>query len=96
MQKSAAHYTEAARDEVQLLAKICEGDPHDSHHCVRMTDSFDHIGPHGRHVCMVFEVRLPAARALLPALCSAAAGFEGSAAGGEAGGLPAPSLSPLP
>eukprot|EP00887_Chlorella_sp_A99_P000093 scaffold16.g93.t1 len=81
--KSAAHYTEAARDEVTLLtqargaaggfaggrpraggrlcaagdpAPIKEHDPHDAKCCVRLLDSFDHTGPHGRHVCMVFEV----------------------------------------
>ncbi|KDD75940.1 hypothetical protein H632_c427p3, partial [Helicosporidium sp. ATCC 50920] len=54
--KSAAHYTEAARDEVLLLSAITKHDPDDVHGCVRLLDSFDHIGPHGRHVCMVFEV----------------------------------------
>lgn len=54
--KSASHYTDAARDEVQLLAKAKEKDPADERHCCRLLDSFDHVGPHGRHVCMVFEV----------------------------------------
>lgn len=28
----------------------------DRHYCCRMIDWFEHTGPHGRHVCMVFEV----------------------------------------
>lgn len=54
--KSAAHYTEAARDEITLLSQIRDNDPDDAKCCVRLLDSFDHLGPHGRHVCMVFEV----------------------------------------
>jgi serine/threonine-protein kinase SRPK3 len=56
VQKSAQHYTEAARDEITLLAQIRDGDPGNAKHCCRLLDSFDHLGPHGRHVCMVFEV----------------------------------------
>ena len=85
VQKSASHYSEAARDEITLLTQIrcgnacmhallrccmrerkpertpCEcsprdGDPGDERHCVRLLDHFEHSGPHGRHVCMVFEV----------------------------------------
>eukprot|EP00195_Chlamydomonas_chlamydogama_P006321 CAMPEP_0202894760 /NCGR_PEP_ID=MMETSP1392-20130828/4082_1 /ASSEMBLY_ACC=CAM_ASM_000868 /TAXON_ID=225041 /ORGANISM="Chlamydomonas chlamydogama, Strain SAG 11-48b" /LENGTH=652 /DNA_ID=CAMNT_0049579543 /DNA_START=42 /DNA_END=2000 /DNA_ORIENTATION=+ len=56
VQKSAQHYTEAARDEITLLSQIRDGDPKDERHCVRLLDSFDHQGPHGKHVCMVFEV----------------------------------------
>lgn len=56
VQKSAQHYTEAARDEVVLLTQLKEGDPNDSHNCVRLHDHFEHSGPHGRHVCLVFEV----------------------------------------
>ena len=106
--KSAAHYTEAARDEITLLSQITDSDPgaseprccpmppasrlrpnakpiiplyarrstrvltpfplmlafppthtpcaDDQHYCCRMIDWFEHSGPHGRHVCMVFEV----------------------------------------
>lgn len=54
--KSADHYTAAAKDEVEILSHIAEKDPYNSHHCCRMTDTFDHRGPHGKHICMVFEV----------------------------------------
>lgn len=56
VQKSAQHYTEAARDEITLLSQIRDGDASNSKHCCRLLDSFDHAGPHGLHVCMVFEV----------------------------------------
>ena len=58
VQKSASHYTEAARDEITLLTQIRDGDPSDSRHCVRLHDWFEHRGPHGLHICMVFEVVL--------------------------------------
>ena len=54
--KSASHYTDAARDEVRLLSCAKERDPNDEYHCCRLLDHFEHSGPHGRHVCMVFEV----------------------------------------
>ena len=57
VQKSAGHYTEAARDEIEMLQRIAAGPPARSRHCVRLLDSFDHRGPNGLHVCMVFEVR---------------------------------------
>lgn len=59
VQKSARHYTEAAYDEIKLLTEIREGDPGQSQNCVQLRDSFEHSGPHGTHVCMVFEVISP-------------------------------------
>jgi hypothetical protein len=56
VQKSASHYTEAARDEITLLSQISAGDPDSDKHCCKLLDSFEHFGPHGLHVCMVFEV----------------------------------------
>lgn len=56
VQKSAEHYTEAARDEIILLSQITEGSQHDEH-CVQLSDHFEHHGPNGTHVCMIFEVR---------------------------------------
>lgn len=56
--RSAAHYTETALDEIKLLNKVVEANK--SHpgraHVVSLLDSFNHKGPHGMHVCMVFEV----------------------------------------
>lgn len=56
--RSAAHYTETAVDEIKLLNRIVEAS--DSHagkkHVVGLLDSFEHKGPNGTHVCMVFEV----------------------------------------
>ncbi|KAL3481457.1 kinase-like domain-containing protein [Aspergillus californicus] len=56
--RSAAHYTETAIDEIKLLTRIVQAKP--SHpgrkHVVSLLDSFEHKGPHGVHVCMVFEV----------------------------------------
>ena len=56
IQKSAQHYREAAYDEITLLTQIFEGDAEDQKCCCRLTDNFEHKGPHGRHVVMVFEV----------------------------------------
>lgn len=56
IQKSAQHYTEAARDEITLLSQLRDKDPENDNHCVRLYDHFEHVGPHGRHVCLVFEV----------------------------------------
>ena len=55
VQKSASHYTEAARDEITLLNQITNGSPRDEH-CVQLIDHFEHQGPNGKHVCMIFEV----------------------------------------
>lgn len=56
--RSAAHYTETAIDEIKLLSRIVKAKP--SHpgrkHVVSLLDSFEHKGPNGVHVCMVFEV----------------------------------------
>ncbi|KAJ2782568.1 serine/threonine protein kinase, CMGC [Coemansia javaensis] len=56
--KSAAHYTEAALDEIELCMRtVSVQEPHVGRDYVaKMLDSFEHSGPNGRHVCMVFEV----------------------------------------
>ena len=66
IQKSAAHYREAALDEIELLAcastaSVSEqvikefGTPFDP--CVvLLLNHFDHNGPNGCHVCMSFEI----------------------------------------
>lgn len=56
--RSAAHYTETAIDEIKLLKKVVDANPdHPGRkHVVSLLDSFEHKGPNGTHVCMVFEV----------------------------------------
>ncbi|KAH8884402.1 kinase-like protein [Thozetella sp. PMI_491] len=56
--RSAAHYTETAIDEIKLLNKIVQANPNHPgrKHVVSLLDSFEHAGPNGTHVCMVFEV----------------------------------------
>ncbi|KAJ9362634.1 hypothetical protein DTO280E4_3287 [Paecilomyces variotii] len=56
--RSAAHYTETAIDEIKLLNRIVQANPtHPGRkHVVSLLDSFEHKGPNGVHVCMVFEV----------------------------------------
>eukprot|EP00923_Selenidium_pygospionis_P028222 GHVN01050839.1.p1 GENE.GHVN01050839.1~~GHVN01050839.1.p1 ORF type:complete len:979 (+),score=221.71 GHVN01050839.1:2704-5640(+) len=77
-QKSAAHYVEAAFDEIDILnsaknngltpgwqshfqeyaAKIGDRYPSDNG-VVEFREHFEHVGPNGRHVCMVFQVMGP-------------------------------------
>ncbi|CBX90996.1 similar to serine protein kinase Sky1 [Plenodomus lingam JN3] len=56
--RSAAHYTETALDEIKLLKKVVEANVNHPgrKHVVSLLDSFNHKGPNGVHVCMVFEV----------------------------------------
>ncbi|KAI9792386.1 MAG: serine/threonine protein kinase, CMGC group [Candelina submexicana] len=56
--RSAAHYTETAIDEIKLLNKVVSANINHPgrKHVVSLLDSFEHKGPHGVHVCMVFEV----------------------------------------
>ncbi|QSL66127.1 hypothetical protein MERGE_000502 [Pneumocystis wakefieldiae] len=56
--RSASHYTETALDEIKLLKRINTANP--SHpgaaHVVSLLDEFEHQGPNGTHICMIFEV----------------------------------------
>ncbi|KIV89920.1 hypothetical protein, variant [Exophiala mesophila] len=56
--RSAAHYTETALDEIKLLKKVVQANPDHPgrRYVVSLLDSFQHEGPNGLHVCMVFEV----------------------------------------
>ncbi len=54
--KSAPEYTEAALDEIEILNKVTQNDPSNNKCVVHLLDHFYHRGPHGKHVCMVFEV----------------------------------------
>jgi len=54
--KSAFHYTEAANDEIKLLSKVKECDPENTKCVVHLLDRFEHKGPNGTHICMVFDL----------------------------------------
>ncbi|KAJ9086733.1 serine/threonine protein kinase, CMGC, variant 2 [Entomophthora muscae] len=56
--KSASQYTDAAIDEIHLLKKVVSSnkDAPGRRHVVELLDSFEHKGPNGVHICMVFEV----------------------------------------
>ncbi|KAI9453429.1 kinase-like protein [Russula earlei] len=67
--KSAPRYTETALDEIKLLQGLITSatspaaaspSPSQTHpgrsHVISFLDHFRHKGPHGTHVCMVFEV----------------------------------------
>lgn len=56
--KSEQHYTDAAIDEIKLLRCISKSNPsHKGHdHIVQLLNDFVITGPHGDHICMVFEV----------------------------------------
>ncbi|ETV80188.1 CMGC/SRPK protein kinase [Aphanomyces astaci] len=59
VQKSASHYMEAARDEVDLLECVNEAATKSGGaypRIVKLIASFEHVGPHGTHMCMVFEM----------------------------------------
>ena len=56
VQKSARHYTDAALDEIELLKKLIDVEDGGHNYVVQLLDSFEHSGPNGKHVCMVFEV----------------------------------------
>lgn len=54
-------YTEAAEDEIKLLQRVNDADntKEDSmgaNHILKLLDHFNHKGPNGVHVVMVFEV----------------------------------------
>jgi len=58
IQKSASQYTDAALDEIDLLTGIHnkQKETKINSGVVEILDHFVHSGPHGRHVCLVFEV----------------------------------------
>lgn len=66
IQKSASHYREAAMDEIELLncvMSMAKSEAVRNEHgtdykpcIVMLLDYFDHSGPHGKHVCMCFEI----------------------------------------
>lgn len=56
IQKSAVDYTEAAKDEIKLLQAVRRRDPNGNAPVISLLDHFEHFGPNGRHVCLVFDV----------------------------------------
>lgn len=65
IQKSAEHYREAAFDEIELLRSASKAAHSEAVRkeigahgtgVVALVDHFEHHGPHGNHVCMVFEM----------------------------------------
>lgn len=56
IQKSAAAYSEAAKDEIKLLEAVKKRDPSGAAPVISLLDHFEHFGPNGRHVCLVFNV----------------------------------------
>lgn len=56
--RSAQGYRETAVDEIKLLSKINMTDKdHPGHeYLIKLIDYFDHNGPNGTHICIVFEV----------------------------------------
>lgn len=56
IQKSASQYTEAAEDEIALLWKARTNRGGGKEFVVGLLNHFRIVGPHGKHVCMVFEV----------------------------------------
>lgn len=69
VQKSAPNYTEAAYDEIDMLLKINANTEcpkwketlakhwgSQANFVVTLLNSFLHVGPHGKHVCLVFEI----------------------------------------
>lgn len=66
VQKSASHYRDAAFDEIELLncvskatrseRAVREFGPRFDPCVVTLLDHFEHTGPNGKHVCMVFEM----------------------------------------
>jgi len=53
--KSASNYTAAAKDEIEILRKISQGDSASSKHVIQLIDHFEHKGINGTHICMATE-----------------------------------------
>ena len=64
-QKSAARYSEAAKDEVELLRAVGESPNVEGRHLVLLHGHFLHRGVNGAHHVMVFEVLGPTVLSLI-------------------------------
>jgi len=56
IQKSAEDYIEAAFDEISLFKDVLKYSDGNEVPVVKFIDAFKHSGPHGIHICMVFEL----------------------------------------
>lgn len=56
IQKSASQYTEAAEDEINLLKVVNRECGISGRHVIKLLNHFKIYGPHGKHICMVFEL----------------------------------------
>ena len=56
IQKSASDYKEAALDEITLLREVNRFDKDGEARVITLLDHFQHRGPNGLHVCLVFDV----------------------------------------
>lgn len=56
--KSATHYTEAARDEIEIMGTLKEHREEfsGSEYLCQLLDNFALTGPNGRHLALVFPV----------------------------------------
>jgi serine/threonine-protein kinase SRPK1 len=56
--KSAKHFTETAKDEINILKSVRDSDPSDPkrNKTVQLLNDFKITGVNGTHICMVFEV----------------------------------------
>lgn len=55
VQKSASQYKDAAMDEIEILTILRNTEDANKNYVVQLVDFFEHQGPNGKHVCMVFE-----------------------------------------
>mmetsp|Transcript_11901 Transcript_11901/g.19453 ORF Transcript_11901/g.19453 Transcript_11901/m.19453 type:complete len:551 (-) Transcript_11901:282-1934(-) len=56
IQKSASQYTEAAEDEIDLLKAVNRECGVSGRYIIKLLNQFKIYGPHGKHICMVFEL----------------------------------------
>ena len=76
VQRSAQHYTEAAKDEIEILKQLKSADPSGAEFVVQLLDNFVHTGPNGLPVGVQLAGRFAADDELL----SVAAWAEGALA----------------
>lgn len=50
------YVTHSGKLTIELVADFSRGQLDPDCRTVQLLDCFDHVGPHGRHVCMVFEM----------------------------------------